>query len=137
MREVMTTDVETLPAELSIGAAIATLRDGRHQSYPVIDADGRLVGLASRSDALEWQETETAADETIGERISDPSLPIVPPDVPVARALDLMLSTDQGRLPVTDPATGKLLGLLTRKDLLQVRATVARIEGDRRAFFPR
>lgn len=46
-----------------------------------------------------------------------------------------MLSAGQGRLPVTDPQTGSLVGLLTRKDLLQVRATVVRAEAERRAFY--
>jgi chloride channel protein, CIC family len=53
----------------------------------------------------------------------------------VSHALDVMLSAGQGRLPVTDPQTGRLVGLLTRKDLLQVRATVVRAEAERRAFF--
>jgi CIC family chloride channel protein len=46
-----------------------------------------------------------------------------------------MLAAGQGRLPVTDPQSGRLVGLLTRKDLLQVRATVVRAEAERRAFF--
>jgi len=48
-----------------------------------------------------------------------------------------MLSTDQGRLAVTDPVSGQLVGLLTRKDLLQVRATLVQAEGERQAFFGR
>ena len=52
----------------------------------------------------------------------------------VARAVDIMLATDQGRLPVTDPATGVLVGLLTRRDLLKVRAAVASSEEQRQAF---
>jgi len=38
---------------------------------------------------------------------------------------------------VTDPKTGELVGLVTRKDLLQVRATVMEDEGKRRAYFTR
>ncbi len=34
-----------------------------------------------------------------------------------------------------NPQSGRLVGLLTRKDLLQVRATVVRAEAERRAFF--
>ena len=46
-----------------------------------------------------------------------------------------MLATDQGRLQVTDRRTGVLVGLITRKNLLQVRGAVARAEGERRAYF--
>lgn len=41
----------------------------------------------------------------------------------------------QGRIPVTDPDTGVLVGLVTRKNLLQVRASVTRSEDHRRAYF--
>ena len=37
-----------------------------------------------------------------------------------------MLASDQGRIPVVDPLTGALVGLVSRKDLLQVRAAVTR-----------
>jgi Mg2+/Co2+ transporter CorC len=55
----------------------------------------------------------------------------------VSHALDVMLSAGQGRLPVTDPESGALVGLLTRKDLLQVRAATVRAEAERRAYFRR
>ena len=45
-----------------------------------------------------------------------------------------MMAAGQGRVPVTDAASGALVGLLTCKDLLQVRATVVRSERERRAF---
>jgi len=45
-----------------------------------------------------------------------------------------MLATDQGRLPVVDRRTGVLVGLVTRKDLLKVRASVARSEKNRSAY---
>ena len=32
-------------------------------------------------------------------------------------------------------ASGKLVGLITRKDLLQVRASITQSEGERRAYF--
>ncbi len=73
--------------------------------------------------------------ERLEERVSDASLSIVHPGDVVSHAVDLMLATEQGRIPVTDPETGKLVGLLTRKDLLQVRAAVVRTEGERRAYF--
>ncbi|WP_407942978.1 hypothetical protein [Methylorubrum podarium] len=35
---------------------------------------------------------------------------------------------------MTDPETGALVGLLTRRDLLQVRASTVRAETERRAY---
>ncbi|MDV2986492.1 UNVERIFIED_CONTAM: CBS domain-containing protein [Methylobacteriaceae bacterium AG10] len=45
-----------------------------------------------------------------------------------------MTATGQGRLVVTDPESGALVGLLTRRDLLQVRASTVRAETERRAY---
>lgn len=135
--EVMTCDVESLPAELSITAAIEVLEAGRHRAYPVLDAARRPVGLVSRSDALSWRLNGPHECERLADLVSDASLAIVRPGDVVSDALDLMLATGQGRIPVTDPASGALVGLLTRKDLLQVRAGVARSEGERRAYLRR
>ena len=93
------------------------------------------MGLVSRTDALLWATEGGHGGERLDERISDASLAVVHPNDVTAHAIDLMLATDQGRLPVTDPETGILVGLLTRKDLLQVRAAVARSEYERRAYF--
>jgi H+/Cl- antiporter ClcA/predicted transcriptional regulator len=134
--EVMVTEVDTLLADLTIGEAIAVLTEGQHRIYPVVDPAGRPVGLVSRADALLWKIEGGHGGETLGERVSDASLPVAHPEDIVARAVDLMLATDQGRIPVTDRRTGVLVGLLTRKDLLQVRADARRSETDRQAYYP-
>jgi CBS domain-containing protein len=68
--------------------------------------------------------------------VSDAALPVAHPDDVVARVVALMLATGQGRIPVTDPATGRLVGLLARKDLLRIHAGTSRAEEERQAYFP-
>jgi CBS domain-containing protein len=133
--EVMVHDVDVLSASLTIPEAVAVLASGRHRIYPVVDDAKRPIGLVSRSDALLWQVEGGHDSESLSERVSDAMLPIVYPDDVTARAVEVMLATDQGRLPVIDRRTGVLVGLLTRKDLLRVREAVARSESERRAFF--
>ena len=133
--EVMVREVDTLSTELSIADAVAALQAGRHRIYPVVDDHGRPVGLVSRAEALQWAVEGGHVGETLGERVSDASLPIVHEQEVAATAVDLMLASGQGRIPVVDPKTGVLVGLVTRKDLLQVRASVVRSEQDRQAFF--
>jgi chloride channel protein, CIC family len=135
---VMTRAVETLVADLPLADALAAIETGAHDAYPVVDGAGRPVGLVSRNDALRWTLEDRdgeAEDGTLGERVSDADLACVHPGDVVSHAIDVMLSAGQGRLPVTDARTGELVGLLTRKDLLQVRATVVRAEAERRAFY--
>jgi hypothetical protein len=52
VREVMTTDVATLPAGANIADALGHFADGRHSAYPVVDGELRCVGIVSRSDVL-------------------------------------------------------------------------------------
>ena len=135
--EVMAREVESLAADLPIAAAIGVLEAGRHRIYPVLDAAGRPVGLVSRADALRWRTEGGHERERLGELVSDAGLAVVHAEDVVSHAVDVMLATDQGRIPVIDPQNGALVGLLTRKDLLQVRAGVVRSEAERRAFFQR
>ena len=135
---VMTRSVETLNAGSPLAEALAAIETGIHHAYPVIDDGGRPVGLVSRGDALGWALEERdgdTAEGSLGERVSDADLAVVHPGDVVSHAIDVMLAAGQGRLPVTDPQSGRLVGLLTRKDLLQVRATVVRGEAERHAFF--
>jgi CBS domain-containing protein len=50
---------------------------------------------------------------------------------------DLMITEDVGRVPVIEPATGRLVGLIARKDLLRLREHAQALEKRREAFFRR
>ena len=137
--EVMVREVESLSAAMRVGEAVAFFSDranGR-RTYPVLDAEGRPVGLASRSEALRWRMDENLWNASLEEVVSDASLPLAHPDDVVAQAVDLMVAADAGRLPVVDPSTGKLVGLLARKDVLRLRQASAALERERAAFLLR
>jgi H+/Cl- antiporter ClcA len=135
VRDVMVKDVDVIGAELPILDAVAIIAAGSHRVYPVVDKDDRPVGLVTRADALLWKVEGGHDHERVEERISDADLAVAYPDQIVARAIDTMLVRDQGRLPVVDRQTGALVGLLSRKDLLQVRAAAAVEENHRYAYF--
>jgi CIC family chloride channel protein len=130
----MARNVDTLSADLTVPDAVSFMAAGAHRIYPVVDALNRPVGMLSRAVALRWSVEGGHEQEVISEHISDADLPVTYPDQVVGRAIDLMLATEQGRLPVIDRSTGILVGLLTRKHLLQVRANVNRSEQDRRRY---
>ncbi|MBP6997342.1 MAG: GuaB1 family IMP dehydrogenase-related protein [Phycicoccus sp.] len=52
VREVMATDVLTLPDSVSVDAAFDVLNTARRRLAPVVTADGRLAGLLTRTGAL-------------------------------------------------------------------------------------
>ncbi|RYC29887.1 CBS domain-containing protein [Lichenibacterium minor] len=135
--EIMARGVDTLPADMPLSHALAAIGAGRHRAYPVIDAAGRPVGMATRADALRWMSDAVDDGSMLGDRVSDAAMPVLHPGDVASRAVDAMLSADRGRLAVTDPATGRLVGIVTRKDLLQVRAGTMRDETERSRPFAR
>ncbi|TBY46301.1 chloride channel protein [Rhizobium leguminosarum] len=135
-REIMIADVDTLPVTMTIGEAcdFFASQEKTHRIYPVVDAEGRLAGIVSRADALLWQGKADLALQTLAENVTDDSVPVGRPDDTVAFIADLMLSTGDGRIPIVDPASGKLCGLIARKDLLRLRSSYRSAELDRRPY---
>ena len=135
-REIMISDVDTLPVTMTVGEAcdfFASL-EKTHRIYPVVDAGGKLAGIVSRADALLWQGNSDLAGQTLAENVTDASVPVGHPDDTVAFIADLMLSTGDGRIPIVDPTSGKLCGLIARKDLLRLRSSYRSAELDRRPY---
>ena len=134
--EIMISDVDTLPVTMTVGEAcdFFASQQKTHRIYPVVDAAGRLAGVVSRADALLWQGNPDLASQTLAEKVTDDSVPVGHPDDTVAFIADLMLSTGDGRIPIVDPTSGKLCGLIARKDLLRLRSSYRSAELDRRPY---
>ncbi|TBZ81824.1 chloride channel protein [Rhizobium leguminosarum] len=134
--EIMISDVDTLPVTMTVGEAcdFFASQQKTHRIYPVVDAAGRLAGVISRADALLWQGNPDLASQTLAENVTDDSVPVGHPDDTVAFIADLMLSTGDGRIPIVDPTSGKLCGLIARKDLLRLRSSYRSAELDRRPY---
>jgi CBS domain-containing protein len=134
----MVREVATLPAEMPIEAATAFFADPthHHRSYPVVDKNGILVGLVERADALTWRGSADLADQTLFDIVSDASVPVAQPGSTAGQVIDLMIAHDTGRVPVVE-SSGKLVGLIARKDLLRLRAAGTTSERQRQVFFPR
>jgi CBS-domain-containing membrane protein len=102
--------------------AIAFFETAPHRAYPVIDRDGRPVTMMTRSHALGWRQGEPAAGDTIGERLAGDALPLVRPDTPATDIANVMIAEGIGRVCVVDPASGRLVGMIARRNLLGARA---------------
>jgi H+/Cl- antiporter ClcA len=139
VNEVMVRDVDTLPSAMTIDDAVTFFSGDvrRHKSYPLIGADGRVDGMAGRSDVLRWRGESPHGDETLFDRASDASLVVGYADEPVSQLADRMVMADIGRVPIVDRKTSRLVGLVSRKDLLNTRAMARETEAKRSAFFGR
>jgi len=135
-RDIMIKDVDTLSARMTVGEVCAffATTSRTHRVYPVVDEEGALKGLVSRAEALQWQQEAVLFDQRLDDMVSDASIPAAHPDDTAGYVADLMLSTDAGRIPIVDPQTAKLDGLIARKDLLRLRRTLRAAETERKPF---
>ncbi len=113
--DVMSTDIETVATDATVGDALSRFRTTRHHALPIVDADGRCQAILTEHDLLRHD----------GPR-SDPALSIATrdlvttrPDDSVLHALEVMVHEDVRQLPVLGD-DDELLGLCTRLDVLEV-----------------
>ncbi|MBV1691840.1 chloride channel protein [Novosphingobium sp. G106] len=133
--QIMTRAPETLPGTMTISEALAFFTsEARHRSYPVVDGNGRLVGLVSRTDALQWQTDRRQADSTLADAVSDAAQPVAYPDTPSGVVADLIIETGIGRIPIVARHTHQVVGILSRQDLLKARGANRMAETDRDRF---
>ena len=100
----------------------------RHRSYPVVDANGGLLGLVSRSDALRWQRQDAPLEGSLLEQVSDASLPVAYPDTPAGVIADLIIESGLGRIPIVERQSRRVLGVVSRHDLLKARSRIHKSE---------
>jgi CBS domain-containing protein len=145
--EVMTTDVLTFSPDENVQDAIGRLIERNVDAAPVVDDDGRVVGMLSTGDII-VQETQLhfptvitlfgaylelpsqhrhfdsdlqkALGSSVGEVMTAHPVTIGPADT-IERAATLMHEKEVSRLPVIE--AGRLVGIVSRGDI--VRALVS------------
>jgi CBS domain-containing protein len=138
VKDVMTTRVVSVRKDASFRTMVAALRDHRVSAFPVLDDDGKVIGVVSEADMLAKEalasepegmpgmiagmlrrkEHEKARGTTAGELMTSPPVTVTPDDT-LERAARLMYTRKVKRLPVVD-ANGHLVGIIGRADLLTV-----------------
>jgi CBS domain-containing protein len=123
VQEVMTADVVTADADTTIGELAKRFQAGGHGAYPIVDGDGRCVGIIARGDLLRnaWP------DDTPVGTVSTADVISVTSSDPVVEALQWILEEQVEHLPVIDG--GRLVGICTRTDVMRARR--AQFAGER------
>ena len=115
VRAVMTAPVETVHDRDTVATVASRFKFDGHGAYPIVDDDGRCVGIVARGDLLRlgWGDEEILGEVALGEVVS------VSPDDLVIDALRLILEEQIDHVPVI--AGDRLLGICTRTDILRAR----------------
>ena len=124
----MDTKVPTLTPETQVMKAVDFLLHHQVTGAPVVDADGRLVGIITETDLLklvtEGIRGDPPTEATVAEYMTTDVI-TVPPTVDIYYIAGMFLANKFRRLPVVDG--GKIVGAITRYDLLRVIRTLSAI----------
>lgn len=144
--DIMTPNPISVTAKTPLQEAITLLVEKKISGLPVVDEQGKLVGMISESDLM-WQETgvetppyimlldsviylqnptryEKEIHKALGQIVEDvmSDRPItVQSDQSVREAAKLMHDKRIRRLPVLDPE-GKIIGIITQGDIVRMMA---------------
>ena len=121
VREHMSTPAITVTPETDYRTVLKLMQENELHHLPVVDREGALVGIAAERDLLIAATRFLQSPVEISEVMHRGAVTATP-DMPIAKAADLMMRHRIGGLPVMDPA-GKVLGILTEADVF--RALVA------------
>jgi CBS domain-containing protein len=118
----MATDLLTFSPELEINRAMTALLDRRLSGAPVVDRQGRLVGVLSKKDCLKAA-LNAAYHRTWGGKVAEymsSEVETLDADTPLFKAVEVMLERPFRRFPVM--REGHLVGQISRCDLLRALA---------------
>ena len=115
-RDVMTTDLITIPADSTVADAIHTLLLHGISGAPVVDDAGKLVGIISEFQLLIVVYNEEARDESVTAFMTR-DVVTIDDSAPLTDAANRLIVHRIRRLPVL--RNGKLVGLISRPDLLR------------------
>lgn len=148
--DVMVRDVVTVHPETSVADAIALLSKHDVSALPVVDAEGRILGIVSEADLVHrveigtekhrswWMEAVTGASALAGdfakshgqkvEEVMTAEVVSATEDTPLAEIATLLERHRIKRVPIV--RDGKVVGVVSRSNLIQALASaVGRTNG--------
>ncbi len=112
----MIIDPITLLVDATIGDALKLMRENKIGGIPVVDNGGKLVGILTNRDLR----FETDYKKKVKEVMTKENLVTAPEGTDMKKAENILRRYKIEKLPVVNKQ-GKLIGLITYRDILQIR----------------
>jgi chloride channel protein, CIC family len=137
VREVMATEVETLPETMTLqqAASFLTSPTTRHPSFPVTDGAGHVLGIVDPPKVLAWRRAGKPRRTELRALLEGAEVPSVDPDEYLDRVIDRMMQSNLAHFAVVSRQDFTLVGYLSWKDLLRVRTRLQREERERSVLY--
>ena len=132
VRDAMLTEFHSLDPDAQLRLAVELLLAGSQQDFPVLDRHGGMQGMLSRNRLISALSEFGPGQLAI--EVMEPCEKAVHPQTPLTEALEMLHQTACPALPVVEPGSGRLVGLLTGENVgetLMVRAALRQARGMR------
>ena len=120
VKEVMTSEMVTVSPDLTVRQLADDYfgHEQKFRAYPVVDEAGALLGVVDRSHVRAWLETHPAGAARLSELLTTTPVVAFPEESCKTVAIRAAKENLQ-RIPVVDRDSRRLLGMVTRYDLLK------------------
>ncbi len=125
--EVMTREVVTISPDTILGSAARTMVEKHLKRLPVVDADGKLVGILGRLDILntiaavhlpDWHpQAHSAGPQATVAEVMTREVPTVHESATIEQVFDLLVSSSHKRVVVVDDKR-RVAGIIADSDLI-------------------
>ncbi len=125
--QVMNKNVATIPVDATVADAINFLTKHHTGGAPVVDRNGKLVGVISELQLIDVVFDPAVKGRSVTQYMTE-EVQAVGPDEPLSRAAQLFALYAFRRLPVVE--NGKVVGIFTRRDLMNYALRTSKLLTD-------
>ncbi|MEB3773878.1 MAG: CBS domain-containing protein [Desulfurococcales archaeon] len=121
LEDVMTTPVFTMLPMETVRRAAEEMTSRGIGSVIIVDSRGRLLGIVTKTDIVKHVVAKGLDPSKV--KLSDVMTEnpyYMFSDAPLREAAQLMGSKGIGHLPILDPETNKIVGIITKSDILKI-----------------
>lgn len=120
-RDIMSAEILSIRETTTMEEAIRLMVNSRITGLPVVDKQGRMVGVYSEYDALKQAGKSKALKPEIFQQPVQFSEKVeaITESTPLPKIIKLFIDSKFRRLPVISDS-GKLVGIITRRDLMRL-----------------
>ncbi|MBM4142974.1 MAG: CBS domain-containing protein [Lentisphaerae bacterium] len=115
-RDIMTTTLVTAKKDMLLTECIDLLLRWHISGMPVVDEEGRLLGLMTEHDILNFAFSGDAGDTTVEEGMNRDVVTFTP-DTDVEQIVNTFAARRIRRAPIVEG--GKVVGIVSRRDILR------------------
>jgi len=119
VKHLMRSQIETIAEDTPFDQILKVIEHSRYNQFPVVDKEEKLAGMIAFPEIRDLLYDEAVRNLIIAKDLAVPPKIMLPPDTTLEQALEQFRKTDVDFIPVVeDTESGKLMGMLTQRDVL-------------------